>query len=307
MTSTDVLRAGERESTGDPVVGEKMAANSRLLLRAGVGARGITGHLELICSRDETGRSFLRHQSFSAPFHIGKAYWDEHSLRVQVVNPTAGFLAGDLARMDVAVEGGGALQITTPSASRIHTMPSGVATLEQRFRVEAGGWLEFNPASLIPQTGSAYRQRTEIEVAEGGEAFFLETLAPGRVARGEAFQFRLVDWRCDVRIGGRLVARERFRLDPSTPSLWPLRQPFAQGYYASGCLLTTRIPPDSPVLEALRDLSTETVWLGISALPIGGWSLRILAADSVALQATKAEVRRILREIFPALRGESRT
>jgi urease accessory protein len=185
-------------------------------------------------------------------------------------------------------------------------MRGGRATLEQRFRVEAGGWLEFNPAPLIPQAGSSYRQRTRIDVALGGEAFFLETLAPGRVARGEVFQFDRVDWSCDVRFAGRLVARERFELGAGNDSLWPLRRPFANGYYASGCLLTHRLSADSPALEALRGLNSDEVWLGVSALSVGGWSLRLLAADSVHLQAAKAELRRILATDFPALQGEVR-
>jgi urease accessory protein len=278
----------------------------RLKSAATVQARSIAGHLELTCSRDEHGRSLLSHQSFSAPFHIGKAYWDDHSLHVQAVNPTAGFLSGDTASIDVRVESGAALQITTPSASRIHTMNGGGASLEQRFHVAASGWLEFNPAPLISQARSRYRQVTEIEMEPGGEAFFLETLAPGRVAHGEVFQFDEVDWRCDVRLGGRLISRERFRLRPDNASLWSLKHPFPAGYFASGCLVTQRINPDAPCLEALRELNSETLWLGISALVAGGWSLRLLAADSLAMQSAKRSIRQILAEVFPPMAGEAR-
>jgi urease accessory protein len=304
----ETLRSGEREFAGDPSACDQMAANSRLPLRVGdaVGARGIAGHLELTCSRDGEGRSFLSHQSFSAPFHIGKAYWDDHSLHVQAVNPTAGFLSGDTASIDVEVEAGAALQITTPSASRIHTMNDGRATLKQRLRVAAGGWLEFNPAPLIPQSRSRYRQRTEIDIEPGGEAFFLETLAPGRVAHGEVFQFDEVDWRCDVRIGGRLVSRERFRLRPDDASLWSLKHPFPAGYFASGCLVTQRSAADAPCLEALRALNDETLWVGVSALVFGGWGLRLLAADSLAMQAGKQAVRAVLADVFPQMAGEPR-
>mgnify|MGYP006864740574 CR=1 FL=1 len=34
----------------------------------------LAGHLELTCARDANGRSYLREQSFSAPFQIGRAH-----------------------------------------------------------------------------------------------------------------------------------------------------------------------------------------------------------------------------------------
>jgi urease accessory protein len=289
----------QRESRGLPA--EETAAGHRPALH------GLSGHLELTCSADGIGQSILRHQSFSAPFHIGKSYWDGHSLRVQVVNPTAGLLAGDTTRLNIRVERGAALQITTPSASRVHTMNQGQATVDQSFHVATGGWLEFNPSPLIPQARSRCRQITRINVEQGGEAFFLETLVPGRVARGEVFQFDEVDWCCDVRFAGRLVSRERFKLRPDDASLWALKHPFPVGYYASGCVLTERPLHENGCIETLRQLNSDPLWLGINALAQGGWSLRLLAADSLAMQAAKRSVREILSGFFPQLGSEPRT
>jgi urease accessory protein len=55
-----------------------------------------SGHLMLRAEVREHGKTVLAGQSFRAPFHVGKAYWDEEgaALRVQVVNPTAGILEG---------------------------------------------------------------------------------------------------------------------------------------------------------------------------------------------------------------------
>lgn len=85
------------------------------------------GHLELTCSADAAGRSYLSHQSFRAPFHISKPYPDEHALIVQVINPTAGLFAGDVLRSDIRVEAGGRLHNTSPSASRVHRVTAGLA------------------------------------------------------------------------------------------------------------------------------------------------------------------------------------
>ena len=191
----------------------------------------LTGHLDLVCAADDQGRSFISRQSFRAPFHLSKPYRDEHALIVQIVNPTAGVLAGDVLTSRVEVQSGARLLLTTPSANRIHAMPSGSASMEQHFAVANGAWLEVMPELFIPQSQCRYRQRTTVEVEREGELFFVETLAPGRVARGEVFEFSQIEWEFELRFAGDLIARERFALRPSDESTTSLRHPFPAGYY----------------------------------------------------------------------------
>ena len=266
----------------------------------------LTGHLDLTCSADESGRTFVREQSFRAPFHLSKPYWDEHALLVQIVNPTAGVFAGDALRSRVVVESGARLLLTTPSANRIHAMPSGRATLDQHFTVADGGWLEVMPELFIPQAGCRYTQRTTLDVAVGGEMFFVETLAPGRVARGEVFAFTEIAWEFALRHGGHLIARERFTLDPTDESTATLRVPFATGYYASCYVISDRVPPEHPVWRAIHDLSSDTALVGASRLVAGGSTIKILAADSIALTRTLRAIRALLAEFLPPLRCAAR-
>src|SRR5450432_1187537 len=183
----------------------------------------MTGHLDLVCAADENGRSFLRQQSFNAPLHISKPFLDEDTLVVNVVNPTAGFFAGDRVRCRVCVESGARLLLTSPSANRVHRMIAGEACVEQNFSVKSGGSLEVWPELFIPQGGAKYRQKTHIEVETGGELLFFETFAPGRVASGEAFQFESLDFETDIFYAGEKIVRERHQLSPATESLRALQ------------------------------------------------------------------------------------
>jgi urease accessory protein len=261
----------------------------------------LSGHLDLACAADEHGRTFIREQSFRAPFHLSKPYWDEHALIVQIVNPTAGVFAGDTLLSRVAVESGARLLLTTPSANRIHAMPSGCASVEQHFSVAEDGWLEVLPELFIPQAQCRYRQRTSIEVAAGGEMFFVETLAPGRVARGEILEFTEIDWQFELRRAGELVARERFVLKPSDESTASLRSPFAAGYYASCYLITERIQPDHEIWRPIHDLGGDSVLVGASRLVSGGSTIKVLAADNIKLTRTLRAIRDLLAQFIPAL------
>ena len=58
-------------------------------------APALRGHLHLAAGMRANGETYLARQSFRAPFHLSKPYWDGHVLHVQLVNSTAGILAGD--------------------------------------------------------------------------------------------------------------------------------------------------------------------------------------------------------------------
>lgn len=266
----------------------------------------LSGHLSLVCSLDERGRTLISRQSFSAPFHIGKSYLDADVLTIQVVNPTAGLFSGDSLQSDICVESGSRLQVTTPSASRVHTMHSGCAELRQNFQIAENAWLDFHPATLIPQKSGRYHQVTRIDLAPGGETFFMETLAPGRVARDECFEFSQLDWDLTLTYDHQLIAAERFTLDPLNDSLASLRHPFPAGWYASGYLITNRIAGDHPCWEQIRQLNSPDVLIGFSRLAKAGWSIRVLARDSLTLRRTVGALRDLLSKVLPELRAGAR-
>jgi urease accessory protein len=249
--------------------------------------RRLEGHLEAVCDVDARGQTRLRHQSFRAPVHLSKPHRDEGALVLNVVNPTAGLLDGDRLRVDVSVEGGARLLLTAPSASRIHTMRGGRAEVRQRFRVAAGGSLETWPELLIPQRGARYWQQTLIDLEEGAELLFFELLAPGRTASGEVFAYEELRWETDLRLGGRLLARERYRLSPDNGSLDALQRRFPCAYYASAFLVAPGLASQSSCWEALHGQQNDQTWVGVSALgKAEAFALKIIAADSLALRRT---------------------
>ena len=254
----------------------------------------MTGHLDLVCAADADGRSYLREQSFRAPMHISKPFLDEEVLVVNVVNPTAGLFAGDELRCSVRVEQGARLLLTSPGANRAHRMIKGEARVTQEFLVAHDGCLEVWPEILIPQAGARYRQDTRIEVEPGGDFLSIEMLAPGRVASGETFEFDRLDFQTDVFLGGELVARERYRLSPQTMSLHSLRAQFPSAYYAGCYLLSERIQNDAECREQIANLQTEAVRVGFSRLVRGGWTIKVLARDAIALRNCISELRRVL-------------
>jgi urease accessory protein len=260
-----------------------------------------SGQLLLRAEARPDGRTVLAAQSFRAPYHLSKPYWDvdTSTLLVQVVNPTAGILSGDRLDSDIAVGTGARLLVTTPSASRVFQMREGTAECRQHFRVEAGGWLEMMPEPLVPHRGSRYRQRTTIEVAAGGGLFFADLLMPGRFGHGEAWEWASLALETEVRLGGELILRERF--DHAATELRALAELTGSG--ATACFGNAVLIAEGPAdwVPAIVALHRDGIWLGVSALRRGGWSLKCVAPDNLRLRETMKEVRRILAGHFPAL------
>lgn len=270
---------------------------------------GFAGHLALRAERRETGRTVLAAQSFRAPYHISKPYWDQDAgvLLVQVVNPTAGILAGDRLESEIAVTAGAALLVTTPGASRIFHMPAGGATSRQSFVVGPGGWLEVRPEPLVPHRGSRFRQATDIAVAEGGSLVFTDVLMPGRIGHGEAWSWEELSLDLTVRAGGTLILRER--LVGSAAAWRALAQLHGAGpeaAFANLVVVAPAAPDDAEWVGAVAAGHGPDVWLGVTRLRAAGWSIKLVATDNLRLRDALGTLRGRLARRFPRLATRAR-
>jgi urease accessory protein len=262
------------------------------------GRAGLSGNLRLVCAAHPKRGTFLAEQGFAAPVHVSKAYWDGETLLVNLVNQTAGFFGGDSLATQVTVEPGARVLLSSPSAARFHPSHGREARLEQSFEIRAGGSLDVYPEISIPQRDSRSFQKTTIDVEAGGELIYLEMLAPGRVASGEAFAFTRYAWSTDIRVAGRLVHRERAALAPNDASIAGLRTLFPVSYHATLVVIAPKAEAwGTDFQHQILELGEPTrMRIAASKLCAHGWSVRLLAADSLALR----EAIRKLREVIYA-------
>lgn len=270
------------------------------------------GQLLLRAEARPEGRTSVGAQSFRAPFHLSKPYWDAdtRTLLVQVVNPTAGILSGDKLESSVEVAAGAALLLTTPSASRVFKMREGEARSTQRFVVEAGGWLEVLPEPVVPHRGSVFHQKTSLAVAADGAAFYADLLLPGRVAHGEAWGWNRLILELDVRRNGECLLHERFDQDGAgLRALAALAGAGEGACFGNAVVISPALGNDaSPKWrDELHALHVDGVWIGASQLRLGGgWSIKFVARDGIRLKDTLGAIRRILTPLCPHLACDAR-
>lgn len=256
-------------------------------------ALGVKGGVQLQCGRDAEGRPIIQKQRFRPPIHLSKPYRDHDAdaLLVNLACPTAGLLEEDRVDCEFVVSPNGALVLTTPGATRAHVMRSGKAVVTQRFEVEEGAFLEFAPGTLILQRDATLSQRTTIEIDPSGELIFTESITPGRVARGEIFQFREFSNQLSIKLGGKLIVRENYRLRPDDSSVTSWRNAFPEPFYACFYLCSPKVEDDLPGREFLHDLGNDSLLIGTTRLHRSGWMIKLLAANAITLRKAMEIVR----------------
>jgi urease accessory protein len=266
------------------------------------------GHLLLRAQSRGAGKTSLGEQSFRAPFHVGKSYADAHALLVQVVNPTAGVLEGDKLESHIAVDSGAALLVTTPSATRVFHMRAGAATSRQVIRVARGAWLEFWPEPLVPHAQADFTQTTEIEVEEGAEMLFADFLIPGRIARGEIWQWRRLVLDLKLRIDRRLILRERAEQTGEELKALSMMAGMAQATFGTLFAASPNLADEEQWKDQLLALHGPDLWLGISRLrgDYPAYSIKLIAPDGDALRRAHRQVRHILSCRLPRLQADPR-
>jgi urease accessory protein len=151
-------------------------------------------HLEVQIGRDRLGKSFVRRQYATYPFRVSRALRldpnDPDRTYLYMMNSSPGLLAGDALRVQAKLDQNTRLYLTDQSATKAHAMAAGQrAELHYVFEVGAGAMLEFLPEPLILYRDAHVHQTTQIILDPAGSLVLSEILVPGRLARGEFYQF----------------------------------------------------------------------------------------------------------------------
>lgn len=243
----------------------------------------LSGHLRVEACTGKEGKTFINGQAFSAPYHLSKPFEDGNTLCLQIAQVSGGILTGDELKMEVTVRPSARLRITTPSATRVMTMPKGKAVVKQAFHVEKDGWLEVWPESLVPHRDSALDQHTRIRVEEGGELRYMEMLAPGRVAHGETLEWKSLHLHTRIQEGKTLLLQETLSLDIACWQRWAALTQTPSPWLANVYLIRPK-PWSAEELFTLRAVAPERVLPGITQLSPGALVVRVIAGDGLSLR-----------------------
>ena len=214
-----------------------------------------SGALELGFAAD-SGATRLARRAHRGPFVVQRPFFPEgpEVCHVYLLHPPGGLVGGDELRLDLRVDAGAHVLVTTPAAGKAYRTLGPIARQTHALSVEAGGALEWLPQETILYDGCRVEIETRVELGAGARFFGAETIAFGLPARGEPFArgscrpvFEL--WR-----QGAPLLLERGRFDGGAPvarASWGLAG-------ATALTLIVAAPaPAEAVVEVLRALAAS--------------------------------------------------
>ena len=199
--------------------------------------------------------------------------------------------------ISLAARPGALVHLTTQAASKAYRTAQGCARQRVELSVSAGGFVEYIPDPLIPHAGARFQQELVADVESGGAMIVADTVAPGRVAFGEAFRYTSLTLSTRISRDGDETAVDSVVLQPG--ELDPRRRGVL-GPYAYLASLFAVGPGDDA--EGLARSISDAVEQGpdclvaTGVLPSGsGVLVRMLARAPIPAQ-------RVLREAWTAAR-----
>jgi len=225
--------------------------------QAAPGSPGKTGRLALTFEHTSDGTRLVRDFA-QAPFHVsGTLDSDpiEEASTVVVQSPTGGVAQGD--RRDIAVSVGpdAIAHVGTSASTKVYSMDCNYASERVSLSVESGGHLEYVPEPTLLHPNSRFSQATTVQVVDGASALLSDVVVPGRLARGECFDFERYVSRTEIRgPGGDLLATDATHLEP------PMGSPQVTGVLGDHAVVGTLfvVAPDADA-TALSDALHEAV------------------------------------------------
>jgi urease accessory protein len=213
-------------------------------------------------------------------------------LEAVVVNTAGGMAGGDRFGLDIAVEPGARLVVTTAAAEKIYRTLAPDTTVDVKLAVGPGGQLSWLPQETIFFDGARLRRTIDVELSGDARLLLAEAVVFGRSGMGELVENGALFDRWRVRRNGRLAYAETVRLDGAIAS--KLAAPAAaNGGRAVATVLA--VPGDDAAVAAVRALGDRfrgevgaSAWNGLAAV-------RMVARDGAALRHDLVAVLTVLR------------
>lgn len=248
----------------------------------------VKGRLHMTFAYDETfHQTRLALCEQESPLRVIRAFpLSGGGALVHMHNLSGGVLGGDQLSISARIGPRASVQLTSTSATRLYrsspTAPVAVQTYT--IQVQEGGLLEYLPDQLIPFAGSRYRQHTHIELAHDAGLFWWETIAPGRKARGEVFDYEQLQLEAKITALGRPLAIERMKIEPQHRTPSSLTRLGAYPYFCSFYICKVGLEPaywlhmEQRLSVLAQQLSRpEEIHWGVSTLVAHGLVVRAVS------------------------------
>ncbi|PJK30253.1 urease accessory protein UreD [Minwuia thermotolerans] len=190
------------------------------------------------------------HQQGCMKARLPRSY-DGDPLTAILINTAGGLTGGDDVETTVEWGAGAQACFSTQAAERIYRSSGGAALIRNRLTAGAGAAAEWLPQETILFDAGRFRRETEVDLDPHSRFLAVESVVLGRKAMGETIRTGMIADRWSVRVGGRLVWLDAFRLEDDLAAQIA-RPAVLAGAGAYATVIAQASGPDA-VLAAIRE------------------------------------------------------
>lgn len=232
----------------------------------------------------------LVHSKREGPLAVQRAFYPEGDVcHTYLLHPPGGVVAGDQLHIDLKVEAGASVLLTTPGATKFYRSTGPVANVRQSLHVAAGASLEWMPLENIffPETNS--RILTEVNLEAGAQFIGWEINCFGRPSNSERFESGTLTSEMRIYRAGMPLLFDRLATEGESAINSPVG---LRGVSGNSTLVATLDNPE--IVERVQSLVHSNPLAGATCVD-GLLVVRTISEQSHQVLALFAEVWKLIR------------
>ena len=255
-----------------------------------------TGVLRL-GAEERNGKTVANNVYFQGAYKVMRPIYHDHSGQAcyYLLNPGGGYLDGDRYQMKISLEKQAKLTLTTQSATKIYKTPRTHAYQEVEFNLKEGSYLEYIPDPLIGYQHARYKQKNVITMEKGCTLLYSDIITSGWSPNGEKFSYDMLQLINEVYMENELVVFDHIKLNPATQDINGLG--LMEGYSHLGSMIVIDDKANHEFLDRLYQVisnHSNVCKIGLSLLPIPGFTVRILANTTQTIENIFTEIHQMM-------------
>jgi urease accessory protein len=257
-----------------------------------------TGYLRLAVA-PKHGKTIATDLYYKDAFKLTRPLYPDESGQPHyyILNPGGGYVDGDRYRLDIELAEDAKLLLTTQSSTKVYKTRHTAPVQEMEIRIKKGSFLEYVPDPLIAYRYAQYKQRTTIQMERGSTLLLTEIVTPGWSPDGELFSYNQLRLKTDIYLDGELAVYDQIRLNPSEQDVTGIGLLEGYTHFGSMIVVGEQMTPDflDELYEAM-DAGSAPCRIGLSLLPVPGFSVRVLASSTQEIERLFAACQGLVRE-----------
>ncbi|WP_018759216.1 urease accessory protein UreD [Paenibacillus terrigena] len=214
-----------------------------------------------------------------------------------LMNPGGGYVGGDRYKAEIHVGERAQMLLTTQSSTKIFKTLTSPVTQDTSIVMEKDSYLEYMPDPIIAYQHAQYLQNTVIRMEQGASLIYGDIITPGWSPDGSLFRYNRLQLKTIVYYEGELVVLDHLQLRPEVHEVEGLG--ILEGHTHFGTMTVIGEKATSDFVEQMSDTLSACAGsckIGLSALILPGFSLRVLASSTQKIEAIFEACQRCVRE-----------